>query len=47
MLYESMYPRSMTSLGSADYLLVANEGSGNRVDKPAVERLIDNLSVKF
>lgn len=42
-----MYRRFVTSLGSADYLLVASEGPENMADRPGVERLIDNLSVKF
>lgn len=43
----NVYRGSVTSLGSADYLLVGSEGSGNMADRSGVERLIDNLSVKF
>ena len=44
---EPMYRRSVTSLGNADYLLVASEGSRNIAERPGVKRLIDNLSIKF
>lgn len=44
---ESMYRRSVTSLGNVDYLPVASEGLGNIAERPGVKQLIDNLSIKF